>query len=69
MLGPEHRDTLLSRERLAWIQEQRGALADADRHWRRLLRDRERLFGPDHPDTVRARERLARRSHLVPRLW
>jgi hypothetical protein len=69
VLGAEHRQTLLTRERLCWIQAKQRRLHDAAEHWRQLLRDRERLFGPDHPDTVRCRQRLDAIGFEVPELW
>ena len=70
VLGAEHRQTLLTRERLAWIQAKQRRLHDAAEQARRhLMRDRERLFGPDHPDTVRCRQRLDTIGFEVPELW
>lgn len=69
VLGPEHRHTLGTRERLGWIQARQGRLEEAAERWRLLVRDRERFLGPDHPDTLRARTRLTDWSHEVARLW
>ena len=57
--GPEHPDTLSSRNNLAAAYESAGQLGEAIDLYERNLADRERLLGPDHPDTLTSRGNLA----------
>ena len=64
MLGPDHPDTLTSRNNLASAYQDAGDLARAIPLFEQTLTDRERVLGPDHPDTLTSRNNLeaARRS-------
>ncbi|WHT22442.1 tetratricopeptide repeat protein [Crossiella sp. CA-258035] len=59
LLGPEHPDTLASRNNLANILAQQGKLAEAEHTYTRLLADLPRVLGADHPDTLASRNNLA----------
>ena len=59
MLGPDHPDTLTSRNNLASAYQSAGRLAEAIPLFERELADRERLSRPDHPDTLTSRNNLA----------
>ncbi|MFI9237071.1 FxSxx-COOH system tetratricopeptide repeat protein [Streptomyces sp. NPDC053079] len=58
-LGPEHPDTLTSRNNLANALFGRGEPAEAIRLLRQTLEDRARILGPEHPDTLTSRHDLA----------
>jgi hypothetical protein len=57
--GPDHPDTLSTRNTLAGWRWRAGDLAAAAAAYEDLLADASRVLGPDHPDT------LATRSNLV----
>ncbi|MEU0074021.1 FxSxx-COOH system tetratricopeptide repeat protein [Streptomyces sp. NPDC006332] len=58
-LGPDHPETLLSRENLALALRDLGRYQEgADLH-QRTITDRERVLGPDHPDTLTSRDNFA----------
>jgi tetratricopeptide (TPR) repeat protein len=59
VLGPDHRDTLASRNDLAEAYRAAGRAADAIPLHERTQADRERTLGPDHPDTLQSRNNLA----------
>ncbi|MFE3097385.1 tetratricopeptide repeat protein [Streptomyces sp. NPDC059248] len=59
ILGPEHPDTLTTRNNLAHSYWQDGRTQDATRIEEQLLTDHQRILGPEHPDTVGARAALA----------
>lgn len=59
VLGPDHPETLLSRNNLATAYEAVGRLDEAIGLFTRTLADRERVLGPDHPDTLVSRNNLA----------
>jgi hypothetical protein len=59
VLGPDHRDTLTSRNNLAEAYRAAGRSAEAVPLHERTLADRERVLGPDHPDTLTSRNNLA----------
>jgi hypothetical protein len=59
MLGPDHPDTLASRNNLAIACQQVGRTAEAIRLHERALAGRVRALGPDHPDTLASRNNLA----------
>ncbi|MFF4368180.1 FxSxx-COOH system tetratricopeptide repeat protein [Streptomyces sp. NPDC001594] len=59
MLGPEHPDTLTSRNNLANALFGMGEPAEAIRLLRQTLEDRTRILGPAHPDTLTSRNDLA----------
>ena len=59
VLGPDHPDTLASRNNLAIAYRAAGRTAEAITLHEQTLADRERVLGPDHPDTLRSRNNLA----------
>jgi tetratricopeptide (TPR) repeat protein len=59
VLGPDHRDTLLSRDSLARAYQSAGKTAAAIALFEHTLGVRERALGLDHPDTLQSRENLA----------
>ena len=59
MLGPDHPDTLTSRNNLAAAYQAAGRAAEAIPLYEQTLADRERVLGPDHPDTLTSRNNLA----------
>ena len=59
VLGPNHRDTLGSRDNLAATYQAAGRAAEAIPLFQQILAARERLLGPDHPDTLTSRNNLA----------
>ncbi|MEV7046719.1 tetratricopeptide repeat protein [Amycolatopsis sp. NPDC051061] len=59
-LGPDHPDTLTTRDSLARWQGEAGDPAGAAAALEEVLADRLRVLGPDHPDTLNARDSLAR---------
>ncbi|MHB1421816.1 MAG: tetratricopeptide repeat protein [Gemmataceae bacterium] len=58
-LGPDHLDTLTSRNSLAWAYRSAGVAADAIRLFEQNLKLLETKLGPDHPDTLACRNNLA----------
>ena len=58
-LGPDHPDTLLSVNNLAYLLQAKGDVAAAEPLYRRALAGRERALGPDHPDTLLSVNNLA----------
>jgi RNA polymerase sigma factor (sigma-70 family) len=59
LLGPDHRDTLNSRNSLAAAYLAAGRVSDAIPLFEQILAARERLLGPDHSDTLTSRNNLA----------
>ena len=59
MLGPDHPDTLTSRNNLALAYLDAGRTAEAIALHEQNLAARERLLGPRHPDTLQSRNNLA----------
>jgi len=59
VLGPDHPDTLNSRNNLAAAYWAAGRAAEAIPLHQQTLADRERVLGPDHPDTLTSRNNLA----------
>ena len=59
LLGPDHPDTLTSRQSLASAYQAAGRAAEAIPLFEQALFGRERLLGPDHPDTLTSRKNLA----------
>ena len=60
VLGPDHPDTLTTRNNLAYWRGEAGDPAAAVTAFTELLPDRVRVLGPDHPDTLTTRGALAR---------
>ena len=52
VLGPDHPDTLTSRDNLAIAYRDAGRTAEAITLHEQTLAARERVLGPDHPDTL-----------------
>ena len=59
MLGPNHPDTLNSRNSLAAAYQSAGRPAEAIPLFEQTLVGRERLLGPNHPDTLNSQNNLA----------
>jgi hypothetical protein len=59
ILGPDHNDTLASRNNLAYAYETAGNLGEAIPLYEANLADSERVLGADHPDTLLSRNNLA----------
>ena len=59
VLGPDHPDTLQSRNNLATAYRAAGRLDEAISLHEQTLAARERVLGPDHPDTLASRNNLA----------
>jgi tetratricopeptide (TPR) repeat protein len=59
VLGPEHPDTLDSRNNLAIVLDEQGKHAEAEKEQRAVLAIEERVLGPEHPDTLGSRNNLA----------
>ncbi|MEU4834102.1 FxSxx-COOH system tetratricopeptide repeat protein [Streptosporangium sp. NPDC023615] len=59
LLGPDHPDTLTTRNNLAYWQGEAGDVSGAAAAFEDLLTDCLRVLGPDHPDTLIARSHLA----------
>jgi len=59
-LGPDHTDSLTTRNGLAWWRWQAGDPANAATDYQRLLPDCERVLGHDHPETLSVRANIAR---------
>ena len=59
VLGPDHPDTLASRNNLAYAYQAAGDLGQAIPLYEATLTDRERVLGPDHPATLTSRNNLA----------
>jgi hypothetical protein len=59
LLGPDHPNTLATRNNIAYLTGQCGDAREALRLFQALLPDRERVLGPDHSDTLRTRGDVA----------
>ena len=57
--GPDHPDTLRTRDRIAHWTGEAGDAREALRLCHELLPDRQRVLGPDHPDTLTTRYHIA----------
>lgn len=58
VLGPDHPDTLNTRNGLAIAYQDAGRTSDAITLHEQTLAARERVLGPDHPDTLDTRNNL-----------
>ncbi|MFY9984164.1 MAG: tetratricopeptide repeat protein [Chthoniobacterales bacterium] len=58
-LGPEHPDTLNTRNALAKELYFKGKYAEAEAECRAVLKVQEKVLGPEHPDTLSTRTNLA----------
>ena len=68
VLGPQHPDTLASRNNLAGTYRASGRLDKAIALYEQNLGDSIRVLGPDHPDTLTARNNLAGAYQAAGRL-
>jgi serine/threonine protein kinase len=59
ILGPENSDTLRSVDDLAWILNQEGHAADAEKLQRQTVATRRRVFGTQNLDTLKSMSNLA----------
>ena len=59
VLGPDHPDTLTTRNNLAVAYRSAGRFGEAIELYKWVLADQERVLGPDHPDTLITRNNLA----------
>ncbi|SEF24747.1 Tetratricopeptide repeat-containing protein [Amycolatopsis pretoriensis] len=59
LYGPDHPNTLGSRNNLANAMARAGNYSDAEVAYRSLLEDTERVLGADHPGTLACRNNLA----------
>ena len=59
VLGPDHPDTLTTRNNLAVAYHSAGRFGEAIELCERVLFERERVLGSDHPDTLITRNNLA----------
>ena len=59
LLGPDHPDTMSSRNNLARAYREAGRITDAIPLVQQTLAARQRLLGPDHPSTLASRNNLA----------
>ena len=59
VLGPDHSDTLTSRNNLAYAYDSAGRVGEAIALYEEVLTVRTRVLGPDHPDTLSSRNNLA----------
>ena len=59
VLGPDHPDTLKSRDSLSGAYESAGRLAEVLDAWEELLLDCQRVLGADHPVTLAVLNNLA----------
>ena len=57
--GPDHPDTLTTRDNIAVWTGECGDNREALRLFQALLPDHERVLGPDHPDTLTTRNNIA----------
>jgi tetratricopeptide (TPR) repeat protein len=60
LLGPDHRDTCITRDNFAnFLQQSKGESAAAEPLFRRTLEGRVRVLGNQHPDTLASMANLA----------
>ncbi|WP_406353950.1 tetratricopeptide repeat protein [Streptomyces sp. NBC_00658] len=57
-LGPDHQDSLTSRNNLAAVLRDLGRLEEAEAEHRAVLDIQTRLLGPEHPNTLTSRNNL-----------
>ena len=68
LLGPDHPDTLASRNNLAGAYRAAGRLTEAITLYEQVLPDRIRVLGEDHPNTLNLRNNLAYAYRAAGRL-
>ena len=59
LLGPDHPDTLASRNNLAGAYKSAGRLTEAIALYKHVIADCTRVLGDDHPSTLTSRDNLA----------
>ena len=67
VLGPDHPDTLVSRNNLAYAYRSAGRLVQANDLHKKNLAEALRILGPDHPNTKTFRDNLADAYRAVGR--
>ena len=67
VLGPDHPDTLTTRNNLAGAYDSAGRFGEAIELFEQVLADRVRVLGPDHPDTLTTCNNLAGAYYSVGR--
>jgi tetratricopeptide (TPR) repeat protein len=67
ILGPDHPNTLTTRNNLATAYRMAGRTAEAIPLFERTFADRERILGPDHPDTLNSRNNLGEAYRVAGR--
>ncbi|KLL12372.1 hypothetical protein FrCorBMG51_04985 [Protofrankia coriariae] len=67
ILGPDHPDTLTTRNNLASAYQTAGRLGEAIGLFEQTLTDRLRVLGPDHPQVVTIRRNLAAATGVAER--
>jgi non-specific serine/threonine protein kinase/serine/threonine-protein kinase len=55
VLGPDHRETLVSQQLLAAILQKQAHFSDSEKLYRETIRKQERAFGTDDIDTLRSK--------------
>ena len=68
LLGPDHPDTLASRNNLAGAYRAAGRLTEAITLYEQVTKDCARILGEDHPNTLTSRNNLAGAYHAAGRL-
>ena len=68
ILGPDHPDTLTTRNNLAYAYQAAGRLPEAIDLYETTRTEIERNLGPDHPHTLTARNNLAHAYQAAGRL-
>ena len=68
LLGPDHPDTLASRNNLAGAYRAAGRLTEAITLYEQVLPDRIRVLGENHPNTLNSRNNLAGAYRAAGRL-
>ena len=68
LLGPDHPDTLASRNNLAYAYQAAGRLTEAIALYEQVLTDTTRVLGEDHPHTLASRNNLAYAYQAAGRL-
>ncbi len=59
IVGPEHEDTLISMNNLAFILYKQGKQTEAELIYRRILARSEKVLGPEHATTLTSKNQLA----------
>ena len=59
VLGPEHPDTLRTRDSLALALDDQGKYVEAETEYRAVIQLREKVLGVQHPDTLQTCFNLA----------